>query len=244
VICGRRTEVLEATAAEIRQELGVGVQAISCDIRDSAAVEAMMDAAWAKGPLDALVNNAAGNFLSRTETLSARAFDAVTSIAMNGNAYCTLAAGRRWIAAGRPATILNVLTAGAASGRAFTVPLTMAKAAMLAMTKSLAVEWGPKGIRSIAVAPGLFPTPGAWQQLYPEDRDKDQRTLHSIPVGRYGQHAEFADLCALLVSDAAGYVNGDMITIDGGRALKGMDVDDLMAWTPEKWAAIKQARKR
>lgn len=244
VICGRRSEVLTATAQEIYAETGTTVQTVSCDIRDSAAVQNMIDTVWQTSPLDVLINNAAGNFLARTETLSARAFDAVTSIAMNGNAYCSIGVGRRWIDSGRSGVILNVLTAGAAGGRAFTVPLTMAKAAMLAMTKSLAVEWGPKGVRSIAVAPGLFPTPGAWQQLYPEDRDKQATMMRAIPVGRYGKHHEFADLCAFLVSDAASYLNGDMITIDGGRALKGMDVDDLLSWPAEKWDAIKQARKR
>jgi NAD(P)-dependent dehydrogenase (short-subunit alcohol dehydrogenase family) len=244
VICGRRDEVLQGTATEIAAATGTEVVPIRCDIRDSGAVAAMMDQIWQTGPLDVLVNNAAANFLARTETLSARAFDAITSIALNGNAYCSLAVGSRWIAEKRRGVILNVLTAGAAGGRAFTVPLTMAKAAMLAMTKSLAVEWGPKGIRSIAVAPGLFPTPGAWQQLYPGDRDKQNGVVGSIPVGRFGEHHEFADLCAFLVSDAASYINGDMITVDGGRALKGMDVDDLMSWSEERWESTKKGRQR
>jgi NAD(P)-dependent dehydrogenase (short-subunit alcohol dehydrogenase family) len=244
-ICGRREEILQATAKEITAETGSMITPLRCDIRDSAQVEAMFDAIWADGALDIVVNNAAANFLARTETLSARAFDAIISIALSGNAYCVLAAGKRWISAKRGGVILNVLTTGAGgSGRAFTVPLTMAKAAMLAMTRSLAVEWGPKGIRCIGIAPGLFPTPGAWDQLFPAERVKSNDLTKSIPLGRFGKHDEFANMCVFLTSDAASYVNGDMITIDGGRGLKGMDVDDLFSWTDEKWDSLKLARKR
>lgn len=244
-ICGRREEILQTTAAEIAADTGARVTPLRCDIRDSVQVEALFDDIWTEGALDIVVNNAAANFLARTETLSARAFDAIISIALSGNAYCVLAAGRRWIAARRGGVILNVLTTGAGSaGRAFTVPLTMAKAAMLAMTRSLAVEWGPKGIRCVGIAPGLFPTPGAWDQLFPEERVKSNDLTRSIPLGRFGEHEEFADMCAFLASDAAAYVNGDMITIDGGRGLKGMDVDDLFSWTDEKWESLKLARKR
>lgn len=244
VICGRREEILQKTSLELREESGADVLPIRCDIRESTQIEAMMDAIWRSGALDVLINNASANFLSRTETLSARAFDAITRVALNGNAYCVLSAGRRWIAENRRGVILNVLTAGANNGRAFTVALTMAKAAMLAMTKSLAVEWGPKGIRSVAVAPGLFPTPGAWQQLYPKNRDKSTDLIRSIPVGRFGEHEEFADLCVFLSSDAASYINGDMISIDGGRAIKGMDVDDLFSWSEEQWESIKPPKKK
>lgn len=243
VICGRRVDVLQATADEIAAETGAEIVALPCDIRDPQAIEAMYEATWRDGPLDALVNNASANFLSRTETLSPRAFSALTDIALHGNAYCALGVGRRWIADGRNGVILNVLTAGANNGRAFTVPLTMSKAAMLAMTKSLAVEWGPKGIRSVAIAPGLFPTPGAWQQLF-DQRKAGTDPTQAIPLKRFGEHDEFADACCFLISDAAGYINGDMITIDGGRALKGMDVDDLFAWSDEKWEALKAGRKR
>lgn len=244
-ICGRREDVLAQTAREIADATGSTVTPIPCDIRDSALVEAMFDRIWREGPLDVVVNNAAANFLARTETLSNRAFDAIIDIALKGNAYCVMGAGKRWIAEKRGGVILNVLTTGAGTaGRAFTVPLTMAKAAMLAMTRSLAVEWGPKGIRSIGVAPGLFPTPGAWKQLFPGARAQSKEPTSSIPLGRFGEHDEFADLCVFLASDAAAYVNGDMITIDGGRGLKGMDVDDLFAWTEEQWESLKPARKR
>ena len=243
VICGRREEIIQATAAEISAATGSEVTSLRCDIRDAATVDGMFTEIWNSGPLDILVNNAAANFLSRTETLSSRAFDAIISVALNGNAYCALNAGQRWIAEGRRGVILNVLTTGAVAGRAFTVPLTMAKSAMLSMTKSLAVEWGPKGIRSVGIAPGLFPTPGAWQQLF-DQREAGADPTRAIPLGRFGEHDEFADACAFLVSDAAGYINGDMMTIDGGRGLKGMDVDDLFEWNDEKWASLKAGRKR
>jgi NAD(P)-dependent dehydrogenase (short-subunit alcohol dehydrogenase family) len=244
VICGRRKDVLDETAAAIARDTGQRVRGIPCDIRDPAQVEAMLDAIWAEAPLDILVNNAAANFLARTETLSARAFDAIVGISLNGNAYCTLGAGRRWIAAGAPGAILNVLAAGVGNGRAYTVPLTMSKAALLAMTRSLAVEWGPKGIRVNAIAPGLFPTPGAWQQLFPEGRSSASDPTASIPLKRFGEHAEFADMCVFLVSDAATYLNGDMVTLDGGRALKGMDIDDLAGWSDEQWESLKKKRSR
>jgi len=243
VVCGRRSDVLQTAAAEIAGETGAQVRALTCDIRDAQAVEAMYEEIWRDGPLDGLVNNASANFLARTEALSPRAFGALTDIALHGNAYCVLAAGRRWISSGRHGVILNVLTAGANNGRAFTVPLTMSKAAMLAMTKSLAVEWGPKGIRSVAIAPGLFPTPGAWQQLF-DQRKAGTDPTQAIPLQRFGQHDEFADACCFLLSDAASYINGDMLTIDGGRALKGMDVDDLFAWSDERWESLKAGRKR
>lgn len=244
VICGRRMEVLEATARAIASETERAVTPIRCDIRDGAQVEQLLDAIWARGALDILVNNAAANFLARSETLSTRAFDAIVSISLNGNAYCTLGVGRRWISANRGGAILNVLAAGVNNGRAFTVPLTMSKAALLAMTRSLAVEWGPKAIRVNAIAPGLFPTPGAWQQLFPEGRSSKEDPTSSIPLERFGEHDEFADMCVFLTSDAATYLNGDMVTLDGGRALKGMDVDDLLSWPEERWEAMKRSRAR
>lgn len=243
VICGRREAVLDATAQEIREATGASVDAFPCDIREGANVDALMDRIWETGPLDVLVNNAAANFLARTETLSYRAFDAVMKVALHGNAYCVLAAGRRWIEAGRGGVILNVLTAGAAGGRAFTVPLTMSKAAMLAMTRSLAVEWGRKGIRCVAVAPGLFPTPGAWKMLYPDGRSETMELGRTIPLGRFGEHREFADLCIFMMSDQASYITGEMITTDGGRNLKGMDVDDLFSWSEERWEKAKSGTR-
>lgn len=243
VICGRREKVLQDTAAEITAATGGLVDPIPCDIREYAQIESMMDKIWSTGPLDVLINNAAANFLARTETVSERAFDAIMRIGLNGSAHCTIQAGRRWIAEKRPGTIINILTTGAEDGRPFTVALTMAKSALLSMVRSLAVEWGPKGIRSIGVAPGLFPTPGSSEALFPEGRQRPE-IRSGIPLGRYGRHDEFADLLTYLCSDQAGYINGVLITMDGGRSVKGLDVDDLFSWTDEQWAAIKAKRTR
>ena len=161
VICGRRLAVLDATADEFRAELpGARVDTLTCDVRDAEQVEAMMERIWQTGPLDVLVNNAAANFIARTDKLSARAVDAVLNIVLHGSFYCTIAAGRRWIEAGRPGNVISTVSAPVITGQAFTAPSAAAKAGVLAMTRSLAVEWGPKGIRLNCVAPGLFPTAG------------------------------------------------------------------------------------
>jgi NAD(P)-dependent dehydrogenase (short-subunit alcohol dehydrogenase family) len=171
VICGRRLELLEATAAQLRDDLGGKVNAVKCDVRDGASVEAMMETLWCAAPLDVLVNNAAATFIAQTERLSFRAADAVLAPTLHGAMYCTLGAGRRWIDGGHKGVVLSILSTSTITGRAFTVPSAMAKSALLAMTKSLAVEWGPKGIRTVAIAPGAFPTPGASGQLHPAGRD-------------------------------------------------------------------------
>src|SRR5260370_11123468 len=173
IICGRRLELLEAAAAQMRSDLGgkVKVTAVRCDIRDGAAVDAMMDAIWRDAPLDVLVNNAAATFIAQTERLSFRAADAILAPTLHGAMYCTLAAGKRWIEGKHEGVVLSILSTSTITGRAFTVPSAMAKSAVLAMTKSLAVEWGPKGIRTVAIAPGAFPTAGATGQLRPEGRD-------------------------------------------------------------------------
>jgi NAD(P)-dependent dehydrogenase (short-subunit alcohol dehydrogenase family) len=168
VICGRRGEVLADAAAQLMKETGGEVAVHQCDIRDPAAVDAMLAAIWDAGPLDGLVNNAAGNFIARTEDLSPRAVDAVLDIVLHGTAYVTLACGKRWLAAKRPANVLSIVTTYAWTGSAYVVPSAMAKAGVLAMTRSLAVEWGGRGIRLNAVAPGPFPTEGAWQRLVPK----------------------------------------------------------------------------
>jgi NAD(P)-dependent dehydrogenase (short-subunit alcohol dehydrogenase family) len=167
IICGRRLELLEATAAGLRDEFGGKVTTARCDIRDGAAVDAMMDAIWRESPIDVLVNNAAATFLAQTEHLSFRAADAILAPTLHGTMYCTLAAGKRWIEGKHKGVVLSILSTSTITGRAFTVPSAMAKSAVLAMTKSLAVEWGPKGIRTVAIAPGAFPTPGASGQLRP-----------------------------------------------------------------------------
>ncbi len=240
-ICGRRLEVLEETAEEFRRELGGTVSVHRCDVRDPDAVEGMMEAIWREGPLDALVNNAAGNFIAQTHRLSHRAIDAVLGIVLHGAAYCTTAAGRRWIDDGRSAVVLNILTTAAMYGGAFTVPSAMAKAGVMAMTKSLAVEWGPKGIRLVGVAPGPFPTPGAWERLYPEER-RATPIEDEIPLRRVGAHDELADLCAYLLSDRAGFINGETVVIDGGKSLQGVggpSIRTMQDWTDEQWERLR-----
>jgi NAD(P)-dependent dehydrogenase (short-subunit alcohol dehydrogenase family) len=243
VICGRRKEVLEETARELSAQTGGRVTPIQCDVRDAAMVEPMMETIWQTAPLDILINNAAGNFLAQTHKLSPRAIDSVLNIVLHGAAYCTVAAGRRWIEAQHKGVVLSILTLSALNGAPFTVPSAMAKAGVLAMTKSLAVEWGPKGIRLVAVAPGPFPTPGAWQRLMPEERTKADPIENSIPLRRVGQHEELANLCSFLVSDQAGYINGDCIVIDGGKMLQsgggGVNTAGMLDWSDAQWDAIK-----
>lgn len=220
VICGRRQKVLEDTARAFMSAFPGKVSWEVCDVRDPAQVEAMIERIWAERPLDALVNNAAGNFIARTESLSPRAVDAVLGIVLHGSAYATLACGKRWLAEGRKANVLSIVTTYAWTGSPYVVPSAMAKAGVLAMTQSLAVEWGGRGIRLNAIAPGPFPTPGAWERLVPRpDLAKEFETRN--PLGRPGDHAELANLAAFLLSDQSGYINGEVVTIDGGRWLQG-----------------------
>jgi NAD(P)-dependent dehydrogenase (short-subunit alcohol dehydrogenase family) len=241
VICGRRLELLEATAAEMRAN-GGKVRVISCDIRDGAQVEAMMDTIWRDGPIDVLVNNAAATFIAQTEHLSFRAADAILGPTLHGTMYCTLAAGKRWIDGKHKGVVLSILSTSTITGRAFTVPSAMAKSAILAMTKSLAVEWGPKGIRTVAIAPGAFPTPGATGQLRPEGRDPNWAARN--PLGRAGDHRELADLASYLISDGAAYINGEMVVQDGGAHLRSSGAEDLLQWTEAQWEAQRTARAK
>lgn len=238
-VCGRREEVLRATADAL---CGAGgdVRPIPCDIREPAAIEAMLDAIWMDGPLDGLVNNAAGNFISKTEDLSTRAVDAVLAIVLHGTAYVTLACGKRWIAQKRAASVVSLVTTYAWTGSAYVVPSAMGKAAVLAMTQSLAVEWGPKGIRLNAIAPGPFPTEGAWQRLIP-NAEAEKRWTSRIPLGRVGRHEELTNLVCFLLSDGAGYIQGDVITIDGGEWLRGAGQFSFLGdeMTDADWAAMK-----
>jgi NAD(P)-dependent dehydrogenase (short-subunit alcohol dehydrogenase family) len=242
IICGRRLELLEATAAQMRGDLGGKVAAIRCDIRDGASVDAMMEAIWRATPLDVLVNNAAATFIAQTEHLSFRAADAILAPTLHGAMYCTLAAGKRWIDASHKGVVLSILSTSTITGRAFTVPSAMAKSAILAMTKSLAVEWGPKGIRTVAIAPGAFPTAGALGQLRPEGRDEGWASKN--PLGRAGEHGELADLASFLISDRAGYINGEMVVQDGGAHLRSSGAEDLLQWTDAQWEKQRAARSK
>ena len=242
IICGRRLELLEAAAAQMRSDLGGKVAAVRCDLRDGAAVDAMMDAIWREAPLDVLVNNAAATFIAQTEQLSFRAADAILAPTLHGAMYCTLAAGKRWIEGKHKGVVLSILSTSTITGRAFTVPSAMAKSAILAMTKSLAVEWGPKGIRTVAIAPGAFPTPGASGQLRPEGRHESWASKN--PLGRAGEHGELADLASFLISDRAGYINGEMVVQDGGAHLRSSGAEDLLQWTEAQWEKQRAARAR
>lgn len=239
IICGRRIEVLEDTAMQIRRDTKSDVVPLRCDIRDPLAIDDMMDTVWRDAPLDVLVNNAAGTFIAQTEHLSARAMDAVLAPTLHGALYCTLAAGKRWIAAHHNGVVLSILSTSTITGRAFTVPSAVAKAGVLAMTKSLAVEWGPKGIRTVAIAPGAFPTSGASAQLRPDARSTGPAARN--PLGRVGEHSELADLASFMISDRAGYMNGEMVVLDGGAHLRGSGAEDLLAWSDAQWEQHRNA---
>ena len=242
-ICGRREAVLETTAAELTAVTGGRVHFFPCDVRDAEAVGRMVEAAEAEAPVTALVNNAAGNFLARSEELSPRAVDAVVGIVLKGSLHATLALGRRWLAQARGGAVLSIVTSYAWTGSAYVLPSAVAKAGVLAMTRSLAVEWGGRGVRLNAIAPGPFPTEGAWERLVP--RPELARAFETRnPQGRPGEHRELADLAAYLLADGSAYVNGEVVAIDGGEWLKGagqfsflmdmLDEDDWRALQPGK----------
>ena len=242
LICGRRLELLEQAAAEMRSATSGKVAIHRCDIRDGAQVDAMMHGIFAEAQIDVLVNNAAATFIAQTEHLSFRAADAILAPTLHGAMYCTLAAGRRWIEGKRKGVVLSILSTSTITGRAFTVPSAMAKSALLAMTKSLAVEWGPKGVRLVAIAPGAFPTPGATGQLRPQGRDEGWAARN--PLGRAGEHRELADLASFLVSDGAAYINGEMVVVDGGAHLRTSGAEDLLQWSNEQWENQRASRAK
>ncbi len=239
-ICGRRKGVLDEAADEMMAASGGKVTTFRCDIREPETVEEMVAEIWRSGPLDVLVNNAAGNFASRTEDLSPRGFDAIADIVLHGTFYVTTACGRRWLAEGRPASVLSMVVTWVWTGSAYTVPSAMAKSGVAAMTKSLAVEWGPRGIRCNAIAPGPFPTEGAWERLMPRD-DLARDYESGIPLGRVGRHDELANLAAFLLSDECGFITGEIIAIDGGQWLNGAGTfANLRSLGDDDWGQIRE----
>jgi len=219
-VCGRRHDVLTATAKELGERTGGRIHARPCDVRDAAALEEMIGTIWEQGPLDILMNNAAGNFLARTEELSLRAFESVIGIVLLGTLHTTLACGKRWLAEKRSAVVLNITTTYTTTGSAYVVPSAVSKAGVQALTRSLAVEWGDRGIRMNAIAPGPVPTEGAFSRLLPRP-ELEELAKARIPLGRFGTLEEFANLAAFLVSDGSAYINGEVVTMDGGEWLQG-----------------------
>jgi NAD(P)-dependent dehydrogenase (short-subunit alcohol dehydrogenase family) len=246
VIWGRRGPVLEETAAELRDSTGGTCEAMAVDIRNGGAIDEAMQAIFDAGPLTGLVNNAAGNFISRTEDLSPNAFNAIASIVAHGTFNTTVAAGRRWIEGGHKGSILSIVTTWVWVGGPFTVPSAMSKAGVAAMTQSLAVEWGPKGIRANAIAPGPFPTKGAWDRLMPEPAMQKiggggSLGAGSIPLRRMGEHIELANLAAFLMSDGCAYLTGAVIPLDGGQWLSsGGNFHALTNLDDGDWRAIRE----
>jgi len=238
-ICGRRAAVLEETAREI----GAAVHHHVCDVRDADAVDAMMDAIWAVGPLTGLVNNAAANFIAPTKDLSPRGFRAITSTVMDGSFHVTLAAGKRWIAGGLKGSVVSNLVSWVWTGSAFVVPSAMAKTALHAMTMSLAVEWGPYGIRLNATAPGPFPTESAWEKLNPiPDTTSSATSADTVPLRRFGEMRELQNLIIFLLSDGCDYLTGQTIAIDGAQHLAGPGTfADLSSMTDAQWSAAREA---
>ncbi len=240
-ICGRREGVLREAAAELAAATGGAIHIHSCDIRVAGAVDEMIAAIWQHGPLDGLVNNAAGNFIARTEDLSPRGFDAIANIVLHGSFYVTQAVGKRWIAAKRGGSIISIVTTWVWTGSAFVVPSAMSKAGIAAMTQSLAVEWGPKGIRLNAIAPGPFPTEGMTKRLAPTE-ELERRMIGAIPMRRVGNLPELANLAAFLLSDEVGYITGEVIAIDGGQWLNGAGgFGALTELTDADWQDIRAA---
>jgi NAD(P)-dependent dehydrogenase (short-subunit alcohol dehydrogenase family) len=243
-ICGRRKEVLETARTEMSTK-GGDVFATPCDVRDPIAVDAMVDAVWKHyGAVDILVNNAAGNFTAPTELLSHRAIDSVLNIVAHGTFYVTLAVGKKWIATKHKGRVLSIVATYTESGSAFVVASAAGKAAVLAMSRSLAVEWARYGITMVCIAPGPFPTPGAWDRLMPE-ASLQGMAIDRIPLKRVGRHEELANLASYLVSDQAEYINGECVRIDGGEFIKGAGEFSWMEQlTTEQWMALSEKSKQ
>jgi NAD(P)-dependent dehydrogenase (short-subunit alcohol dehydrogenase family) len=244
VITSRKKEVIDKTAGELSNETGGKVLAVACDVRKYEEIENVINTAEQTfGSINGVVNNAAGNFISPTERLSHRAFDIVVDIVLKGSYYTTLAAGKNWIAKKQPGTFLNIVTTYAWTGSGYVVPSACGKAGVLALTRSLAVEWAKYNIRSNAIAPGPFPTEGAWSRLLPGELVKKFDPAQRVPLKRVGEHQELANLAAYLMSDFSSYVNGEVITIDGGEWLRnGGEFSHLEQIPDAMWDMLEKSR--
>ncbi|MEP6736753.1 MAG: SDR family oxidoreductase [Chryseolinea sp.] len=246
VITSRKLEVLQKTADELMQSTGGKVLAVACDVRKYEEIENVLKVTQDQfGPIHGILNNAAGNFISPTERLSHRAFDTVVDIVLKGTYYTTLAAGKNWITNKQPGTFLNIVTTYAWTGSGYVVPSACSKAGVLALTRSLAVEWAKYKIRSNAIAPGPFPTSGAWSRLLPGDLAKQFDPAQRVPLKRVGEHQELANLAAYLMSDYSAYINGEVITIDGGEWLRNGGQFSHLELIPENlWDAMEKMRAK
>lgn len=246
VITSRKKDVLENTASELSNKTGGKVLPVSCDVRKYEEVENVIKAAESEfGQVNGIVNNAAGNFISPTERLSHRAFDIVVDIVLKGTYYTTLAAGKNWISKNQPGTFLNIVTTYAWTGSGYVVPSACGKAGVLALTRSLAVEWAKYKIRSNAIAPGPFPTEGAWSRLLPGELVKKFDPAQRVPLKRVGEHQELANLAAYLMSDFSSYINGEVITIDGGEWLRnGGEFSHLEMVPDPMWDMLEKTRAK
>lgn len=244
VITSRKAEVINRSAEELMKETGGRVLAVPCDVRKYEEIENVLKQTEDTfGQIHGVLNNAAGNFISPTERLSHRAFDIVVDIVLKGTYYTTLAAGKNWIAKKQPGVFLNIVTTYAWTGSGYVVPSACGKAGVLALTRSLAVEWAKYNIRSNAIAPGPFPTKGAWSRLLPGDLVKKFDPASRIPLQRVGEHQELANLAAYLMSDYSAYINGEVITIDGGEWLRnGGEFSHLDQISEEQWDALEKMR--
>jgi NAD(P)-dependent dehydrogenase (short-subunit alcohol dehydrogenase family) len=242
VITSRKIDVLNETAKEMTELTNGNIFPVQCDVTDYSQVENLLNTSIKKfGKVDVLVNNAAGNFISPTERLSNRAFDIIINIVLKGTYNCTLAFGKYWIEKKSEGTVLNIVTTYAWTGSAYVVPSACAKAGVLPLTRSLAVEWGKYGIRTNAIAPGPFPTKGAWERLLPGDLKDKFDFKNKVPLKRVGEHQELANLAAFLVSDFSSFINGEVITIDGGEWLKGAGQFNMLEAIPENmWDQIEE----